>query len=560
MSSGWPGCINPGSLFLLTTHDDSPAPSIARDAAFFGLCVLLLLPSIWSASSITGQDEYFLSFRTVFEMQERGEWLTPYVNGEVRLQKPPLLYWLMRCSYLLFGSNLFAARIWTVLAGALMALFTAKLARRYQGSGYLAGVMIASAAGVMIESRRAMFDLPVGCLCTIAIYYSTVWHSSGRLTSAIASAVALGLASMTKGPVALWFFAAPMIAAALTRRRRSPGRIWHWLVAAAAFAAIALPWPLWVQAAHPQFWAVMQAQAEHREFGWPTAKRLGQLLGAILGLAVPWSIAVLAATFCGLRTKSTERDPARWLIAWVLIGLLPFLFMAAFERYMLALLCPMAVLAAHWLQGRTPPVQRVQLIIAATITSIPVAVFALFAAWFGFSYLLPAIAIALLITTLRMARRAQPNVSATALLCGAQLCLLLGFVYPSLGINQLPAALPDDLATTEVRTFARPQPGMLSMHLQRSVQQMSDAEGLAERLANYHGYLFVLDSDCERIEAAARTANLAIERVGSFHSFYSRKAWLKFFRQGLTKQEWLDAIANRTATNLKPRFVYYRLP
>ena len=91
----------------------------------------MLLPSIWSPCSITGQDEYFLSFRTVFEMQERGEWLTPYVNGEVRLQKPPLLYWLMRCSYLLLGGNLFAARIWTVLAGATMALFVAKLARRY---------------------------------------------------------------------------------------------------------------------------------------------------------------------------------------------------------------------------------------------------------------------------------------------------------------------------------------------------------------------------------------------------------------------------------------------
>ncbi|HEB52839.1 MAG TPA: hypothetical protein ENI87_06265, partial [bacterium] len=83
-----------------------------RDFAFFCCCVLLLLPSIWSPCSITGQDEYWLSFRTVLEMQERGEWLTPYVNGEVRLQKPPLLYWLMRLSFLAFGSNLFAARIW----------------------------------------------------------------------------------------------------------------------------------------------------------------------------------------------------------------------------------------------------------------------------------------------------------------------------------------------------------------------------------------------------------------------------------------------------------------
>ena len=81
-----------------------------RDQLFFWCAVLLLLPSIWSPCSVTGQDEHYLSFRTVLEMEERGEWLTPYVNGQVRLQKPPLLYWLMRCSFYVLGPDLFAAR------------------------------------------------------------------------------------------------------------------------------------------------------------------------------------------------------------------------------------------------------------------------------------------------------------------------------------------------------------------------------------------------------------------------------------------------------------------
>ena len=520
----------------------------------------MLLPSIWSPCSITGQDEYFLSFRTVFEMQERGEWLTPYVNGEVRLQKPPLLYWLMRCSYLLLGGNLFAARIWTVLAGATMALFVAKLARRYQGNGYLAGVMVLSAAGVMIESRRAMFDLPVGCLCTIAVYYSTVWHSSGKLRAAIISAIALGLAAMTKGPVALWFYCAPMVAAAFTLRSQTPGRIWHWLVAALVFVAIALPWPLWVQSAHPQFWQVMQTQAAHREFGWPPIKRLPSLCGAILGLAVPWSICVLAAAWSGMRANSNPRSSARFMIAWLAIGLLPFVFMKAFERYMLALLCPMTILASHWLETRTPQVQRAHLITCAVITAIPVVVFALFATWFGFSYWWPAMAVTLLALTIRKARSRNPDLLTTAGMCGAQLCLLIGFIYPSLGINQLPEDLPPDLVTTEVKTFARPQPGMLSMRLQRSVQQLSGDEGLADRLANYHGYLFALAADSERIEAAANARDLEIERIGSFRSFYSRKAWLKFYRQGIDQSVWYEAFATRSPIQLQPQFVYYRLP
>lgn len=146
-------------------------------------------------------------------------------------------------------------------------------------------------------------------------------------------------------------------------------------------------------------------------------------------------------------------------------------------------------------------------------------------------------------------------------MCAAMLCVLLGGIYPSLGINQLPGDLPADLATREVRTFGRPQPGMLSMRLGRSVQQMDGrAEGLAERLENFHGYLFVLEQDLDRVEGAARQAGITIERVGAFHSFYSRKAWLKFYRTGVAWEDWRRALTSRSPTELQPRFVYYRLP
>jgi 4-amino-4-deoxy-L-arabinose transferase-like glycosyltransferase len=535
-----------------------------RDFAFFWAAVLLLLPSIWSPCSITGQDEYWLSFRTVLEMQERGEWLTPYVNGEVRLQKPPLLYWLMRVSYLTFGSNLFAARIWTVLFGAGMALFTAKLARRYRGdgagTGYLAGVFVLGAAGVMIDARRAMFDLPVGCLCTAAIYYSVIWYGSGRLRHALGAALALAAASMTKGPVALWFFAAALLAAACVRRGRPGGPLWHWLVATAAFGALALPWPLWVQAAHPEFWQVMQTQAEHREFGLPEPKRIPALLGAVRCLVVPWSLAVVGGAWATLRGRLRRGSPARWLLCWIVIGLLPFAFMKAFERYMLALVCPMSILAALWLSTCSDRLLRLHTTVATCLVGIPVLVFSLFAAWFQLAYLFPLAALGLLVLTWRVARRQRPDVPLTAAMCAILLSVLLGFVYPSLGINRLPDDLPDDLDTTAVVTFGRPQPGMLSMRLGRSVPQMAgDDAGLGPRLAAFDGYVFALDADAARIEAAATAHGVAIERVTGFRSFYSRKAWLKFFRQGLEREDWLDALAARSADGLKPSFVCFRV-
>lgn len=546
----------------------------ARDVAFFLFAVAVLLPSIWSQSSLTGQDEYSLSFRTVLEMQARGEWLTPWVNGEIRLQKPPLLYWLMRLSFLGLGPSLFAARIWTVLAGAAFALYTAKLVRRFapadptahaSGAGYLAGLMALASAGVAIEARRAMFDLPVGCLATMAFYHAAQWHRRGRLGGLVLAALLLGAAGMTKGPVALWFFAAPCLAALLLRRAQPAGPWWHVGPALGVLLAVVLPWPLWVQHAHPDFWAVMANQAESREFGLAQLANAPKLLGATLGLCVPWTVAIVVAAWRALRPggatgATAPDDPGRWLVGWVALGIVPFAFMSAFERYTIALVAPLSVLAARWLDRQPAASQRLQLSIAAGVLLVPVVAFAAFAWWFRFALWLPLVGLALAALTWRVARARTPLLRVVAGLAAATFAVLLGGIYPALGINRLPDDLPQDLATTPVATFGRPQPGMLSIARGVSVPEMSAApDGLGERLRAFRGYLFVLDTDRDAVEAAARAHDVPLVEVLAFRSFYSRKAWLKFYREGLRWPDWQRALAARSADDLQPRFVCYRV-
>src|SRR3982751_5583849 len=45
------------------------------------------------------------------EMVESHQWLLPTNEGISRLQKPPLLYWLIAASFKLFGINTAAARL-----------------------------------------------------------------------------------------------------------------------------------------------------------------------------------------------------------------------------------------------------------------------------------------------------------------------------------------------------------------------------------------------------------------------------------------------------------------
>ena len=144
----------------------------------FAVGILLLLPCIWSETSVTGQDEYWLSLRTPMEALERGTWFTPWVNGEPRLRKPPLLYWAIILSYKFLGINLFAARIWGVLSGAGLAMCSCLLYRAlFRKGGILAGLITLATIAVAVEGRRAMLDLPFAFFTSMARLHTSLWRS-----------------------------------------------------------------------------------------------------------------------------------------------------------------------------------------------------------------------------------------------------------------------------------------------------------------------------------------------------------------------------------------------
>src|SRR5256885_12858689 len=56
------------------------------------------------------------------EMIERGDYIGPRFNNQVRLDNPPIAYWAQTASYRVFGQNDFAARFPSAFAAALTAL------------------------------------------------------------------------------------------------------------------------------------------------------------------------------------------------------------------------------------------------------------------------------------------------------------------------------------------------------------------------------------------------------------------------------------------------------
>jgi 4-amino-4-deoxy-L-arabinose transferase-like glycosyltransferase len=86
---------------------------------FFG-CLLFHVAGTWSLPLIDRDEPRFAEASR--EMIERGDYVVPYFNNQVRLDKPPLTYWLQTVSYRLFGENDFAARFPSAVAAALVAL------------------------------------------------------------------------------------------------------------------------------------------------------------------------------------------------------------------------------------------------------------------------------------------------------------------------------------------------------------------------------------------------------------------------------------------------------
>ena len=524
----------------------------------FAFGVLLLLPSIWSETSVTDPDEYWRSLRTPLEMLERGSWLTPWLDGQPRLRKPPLLYWAILLNYTLFGVSLLAARIWGVLCGAGLALCSCLIFRElFNGSGVPAGLITLASVGVAYQSRIAMLDVPLGLFTALAVLFALRWGRTGRWRWILFSAASLGGSFLVKGPVGFVFFAAAAVPALWVYRR------WRFVLSRmpqlmgglALLVAICLPWPLAMWVRWPHFSEIVGQELAARHLGDLSAGFPLAVLGGAVGLVFPWSPVLVAAA---ARALGRARDPMareeRWLVAWYLGGTIPFFFMRTFEWYLIPMVPAMGVLCANWLRDAPESsrgiLMRLSLLMAAAGASVLCVLFL----WFGLGPALVAFCLCLVGTILWIAFT-RPDSSVGMGAVAMLLTGLLGGMYPSLGVNALPADLRRVIGPAPVAVYGSDQPVMLSVHLGRNVVPMGsqDAEGRLS-LQRHAGFIFI-EEDGEFV-GVAKALGLRSERVGEFKTLYWRGSRLG--RKDATLEDWKTAIRTRSLEGLRSRIRFYR--
>lgn len=469
----------------------------------FLLLALIYLPALGSSSSGTHPDEsYYLGISA--EMDARGEWLTPTLDGQPKWFKPPLLYWAERAGYAVFGRGFFAGRLPAALSAIALALLTGALARRMHGpgAGTLATLLVGTTFGWAKFGRIAMMDAPMTLAFTAAAYGAWRASEEDRPGQLLWAGVGAGCAFLLKGPVGA-VIVLLLAGGFLALRRPALLASRFTLGAFAVGAAIGLPWYVASLAVHGRrfydFFVVEQNFDRFRH-PWTLAGELTLFVGFLVFLA-PWTLLVLGSLPAPRRWREPRLLlPLAWMAAVLFVFTVPSLkwphygLGCAPAAALLAcrgapprwarigtavLLAAIAVLAAAALRWPSPPAVAASLALAALALGA--------AAWLA-------------------ARERLPSAAASV---GVALAALLAVAIPELNPPVIPAPA---LALLEGRDLYVQDyvPGIFTLGAGRPVHRVEGAA--VERALEGGGVVIFAASSLEKVPAALRERLVPVAR------------------------------------------------
>jgi 4-amino-4-deoxy-L-arabinose transferase-like glycosyltransferase len=345
------------------------APTLRPRTWLAGLFVVSLLISLSGNGAQRPIDahEAFVA-RTATEMSRRGEWAVPWFNDEIRLQKPPLSYWLAMGVHAAAGGarnetvREWEARLPSVVAGALLAVVTALLGWVTLGSltlGLFAAAMLATTQGFVVWSHSAQPEMLYACFCGVELFgFALAAHridqpDSGRsaLRAAAFAWIGFALAVLTKGPLLpVFILVGAILGLALSRPRPRIARVVQPWIGLAILAVIVVPYFAWVAMHLEGAVELWRSQMFSRTGGvseaWWRPLEMYYVVRA-LKVLLPWS-ALLPAAVLYLRLRRGRATPTERLVFFAAV-VAPIALSFSEGRksyYLLPVLPPLCVLMA----------------------------------------------------------------------------------------------------------------------------------------------------------------------------------------------------------------------
>ncbi len=259
-----------------------------------------------------------------WEMLNNGASVVPTLDGMPFFHKPPLYYWLAEASYSVFGPNVWAARVPSLLAAWAVCLALYYFLRRWRGEGTAVVGLLALLTQPFFfgNAQFANLDMLVSALIgmTILCGATTVMradagqphHSLSVMTGLLA-----GLGVLAKGLIGVVLPGAVLVLWIVLRRRWRGLAVLLWPPVIVIFLAVTLPWFWVMQQRFPDFLHYFFIYQQFERF---TAKGFNNMqpfwfyVPVVLAGALPWTLwlgGVLRKAFWANPAVTRQAEPAR---------------------------------------------------------------------------------------------------------------------------------------------------------------------------------------------------------------------------------------------------------
>ncbi len=181
------------------------------------------------------------------EMLERGDWISPALNGEPRFAKPVFTYWLIGVSYLVFGVNEFAARFPSAVFGTLLILmqywFLVRVATI--NVAWWSALCLLLNLEMLAIGRIVLTDMVLIFFTTLTLFSFWIAFSGERKEKRwyLVCYIAMAGAMLTKGPVGVIVpLLVVLVFVLMTQNLRNVIREARLFSGVLLFSCLALPW------------------------------------------------------------------------------------------------------------------------------------------------------------------------------------------------------------------------------------------------------------------------------------------------------------------------------
>jgi len=232
------------------------------------------------------------------EMLVFGDYLNPELLGVFHFHKPPITYYITTLGYNIFGINEFGARFFLQVAVVFQLLLVYRIADllyKNKSIAFMAGLVYFSFPIVLISSRNLTTDAYLTTFILAAIYCWQVYASKRKMIFLYLFYTLVGLALITKGPVALLFILVYIITCKIVLKKGFRITFHHFLGFLLCIL-IGASWYVMVMVENPKLWEYFiekQLVSRINSNSFNRAKPFWFYIPILLGLLLPWWLALI---------------------------------------------------------------------------------------------------------------------------------------------------------------------------------------------------------------------------------------------------------------------------